>query len=367
KKTHVRGSSSVASSKQILLMAKLTPPTSTKKPASVRGKPVRITPSESDIDDGASVADSIISTNRVRRTEAERVEYFKNQPECGSLEPTRVKCIRCQKYISLGRKTTYNVGPWEKHRAKCDLKPAVECVSLQDSPEGGDEETRSESVTPSRPHRTADERKAVLLADPNIQEVKTDEVLCKKCNSWIRLVSGRSYDLRNWNRHNKSCGAAVPSSRVATAERKLKLVNDPRVKSFGTSFVVCAACDTKIELMNDVDYNLTLWEEHKAGCAETQSDKSSIPSPTQSAKAPTSVGSSTSTVIHTEEPVAKGVKRRLEDDDVDLPEDDPDARPQNRPRTENYVAPNNEPPSVLGWFMMPFKSFMRGFKESLSS
>lgn len=155
---------------------------------------------------------------------------------------------------------------------------------------GGDEETRSESVTPSRPHRTADERKAILLADPNIQEAKTDEVLCKKCDSWIRLSTGRTYDLRNWNRHNKSCGAAMyvrvfphpslpvglntsfrsPSSRVATAERKLKLVNDPRVKSFGASFVVCTSCDTKIELMNDVDYNLTLWEEHKAGCAETQ-------------------------------------------------------------------------------------------------
>lgn len=72
-------------------------------------------------------------------------------------------------------------------------------------------------------------------------------------------------------------------------------------------------------------------------------------------------------MIHIEGPVTKGVKRRLEDDEVDLPEDDPDARPQNRPRTENYVAPDKEPPSVLGWFMMPFKSFMRGFKESLSS
>lgn len=61
-----------------------------------------------------------------------------------------------------------------------------------------------------------------------------------------------------------------PSSRVATAQRKLELVNDPRVKSFSPTHVVCATCDDKVELMHDVDYNLTLWQEHKAGCSELE-------------------------------------------------------------------------------------------------
>jgi len=79
-------------------------------------------PSESEMDDGASVADSVMTTTRVRRTEAERIAYFKNQPECDSLEPHRVKCLRCQRNINLGTKQTFAVRPWELHRAKCDQK-----------------------------------------------------------------------------------------------------------------------------------------------------------------------------------------------------------------------------------------------------
>ncbi|KAE9396892.1 hypothetical protein BT96DRAFT_921818 [Gymnopus androsaceus JB14] len=330
-----------------------TPP-STKKPASVRGhKPMssisqrQIAPSESDFDDGASVADS-----------SERIEYFKNQPECGSLEANRAKCLRCDKYVALGKQTSYNVRPWEKHRAKCDLKPAVE---HQASPEGN-EESRPETAVTHRKNKTEDERKSILLADPNAQEVKTDQVLCKKCHSWIRLHTAggvRAYDLGNWKQHSKKHGTTIPSSRVATAQRKLELVNDPRVKSFSPTHVV---------YMHDVDYNLTLWQEHKAGCSELDSRSNRSDKFNQrhaSCKAPTSVGS-TSTVVSPEGPATKGVKRRLEDSEVDLPPDDPDARPQNRPRTEDYVAPDKEPPSVLGWFMMPFKSFVRGFKESMS-
>ncbi|KAJ3786959.1 hypothetical protein GGU10DRAFT_350174 [Lentinula aff. detonsa] len=366
-KGHVRNKSSAASLKLVKLSDSVTPPSTQKKPASVRGhKPIssisqqQIAPSESDFDDGASVADSIISGNRVRRSEDERIEYFKNQPECGSLEPNQVKCLRCQKYVSLGKRTTYNVRPWENHRSKCDLKPAVE---HQASPDGADEV----ACTP-RTHKTEEERKSILFADPNVQEAQTDRVLCKRCNSWIRL-SGSRYDLGNWKSHSRSCCVPVPSSRVATAERKLNLVNDKRVQSFGVNHVICAACNTTVALMSNVDYNLTQWDEHKTNCPETESkeesDKSSsIPFPTQEAKTPESVGS-TSTVVSPEDTVSKGVKRRLDDSEVELPQDDPDTRPKHRPRTEDYVAPDKEP-GVLGWFMMPFKSFVRGFKESLS-
>ena len=73
-------------------------------------------------DDNVSVADSSISV-RVRRNEAERVEYFQNQPECGKMEPHHVQCLRCGMSVNLGRKQTYAVRPWEIHRARCDQKP----------------------------------------------------------------------------------------------------------------------------------------------------------------------------------------------------------------------------------------------------
>lgn len=60
----------------------------------------------------------------------------------------------------------------------------------------------------------------------------------------------------------------------------------------------------------------------------------------------------------------KGKKRALED--AELPPGDPDTREFNRPRTENYVPPQQESPSVFGWFLTPFKAFVSGFKDSLS-
>ncbi|KAF5379362.1 hypothetical protein D9757_007611 [Collybiopsis confluens] len=358
KKGHVRVSPSIASLKNVQLSTTSTPPSS-KKPASVRGHKLvssiskrQVAPSESDFDDGASVTDSIVPTNRVRRTEEERIEYFKNQPECSSLEPNRVKCTRCQKYVALGNKTSYNVRPWEKHRARCDLKPAVE---HQASPEAVDEEV---PVTP-RMRTTEEERKGILLADPNVQEVEADRVLCKKCSKWIRLSTSRAYLLANWKQHIKACGAPVPGSRVATAARKLQLVNDEQVKSFSVNSVICNSCNTTVELTKDVDYNLTLWDEHKTACEGPKSG--SVPFPT---KSPSSVGSS-STVVVQGQPAPRGVKRSLEETEAELSKDDPDARPQIRLRTEDYVAPTEEPPSVLGWFMIPFKSFVRGFRESM--
>ena len=57
-----------------------------------------------------------------------------------------------------------------------------------------------------------------------------------------------------------------PSSRVATAERKLSLVNDSSASSFSTTSVRCKHCDATIAFEGEGDYNLTKWEEHKANC-----------------------------------------------------------------------------------------------------
>jgi hypothetical protein len=84
------------------------------------------------VDDNASVAESSFSTAVIRRTEAERIEYFKNQPDCADTEPHSVLCTRCNKTVNLGRKQTYAVKPWEKHRVRCDAKvsASVACVCL---------------------------------------------------------------------------------------------------------------------------------------------------------------------------------------------------------------------------------------------
>jgi hypothetical protein len=61
---------------------------------------------------------------------------------------------------------------------------------------------------------------------------------------------------------------------------------------------------------------------------------------------------------------SRGTKRRLEDPELEV--DDPDARHPNRPRKETYEPVQKDPPSLLGWFLMPFKAFIHGFKESIT-
>jgi hypothetical protein len=64
----------------------------------------------------------------IRRTEAERIEYFNNQPDCSNIEPHNVTCTRCNKVVQLGRKQTYTVKPWETHRRRCDqMSGSVMC------------------------------------------------------------------------------------------------------------------------------------------------------------------------------------------------------------------------------------------------
>lgn len=75
-----------------------------------------------DIDDASSVAESCPGTIKCRRTEAQRIELLKGHPECGGMEPHRVFCIRCNKWVNLGKRQTYTIQPWEKHRIRCDQK-----------------------------------------------------------------------------------------------------------------------------------------------------------------------------------------------------------------------------------------------------
>jgi len=140
---HIRAASSISSLKQVAQNIDDSPSAGKKPESSVSRKPKSkkayallfvfnvlsdpqlrksIAASE-DFDDSISVADSAVSS-KIRRNESERIEYYKNQPECGKAEPHSALCSKCNKTVNLGRKQTYAVRPWEIHRARCDQKPA---------------------------------------------------------------------------------------------------------------------------------------------------------------------------------------------------------------------------------------------------
>ncbi len=57
-----------------------------------------------------------------------------------------------------------------------------------------------------------------------------------------------------------------PGSKVAAAQRKLTLVNDPQAHSFSNESVECNVCKQTVDLGRQLDYDLTRWEEHKLMC-----------------------------------------------------------------------------------------------------
>jgi hypothetical protein len=134
--------------------------------------------------------------------------------------------------------------------------------------------------------RTEPERLAFLESDPNAESIEADKVMCKVCHKSVKLSAKRSYALGNWQAHQRRCSGAMcvifntpptepctdsfithrPSSRVATAERKLKLVNDPQALSSNPRSVECSSCREYISLGREGDYDLTTWNEHKMHC-----------------------------------------------------------------------------------------------------
>ncbi|KAL0575287.1 hypothetical protein V5O48_006688 [Marasmius crinis-equi] len=414
KKTHVRSSSSITSFKHI----QSSSPAQAQKPASRSHKPSSSVSlknpapaqSESDFDDGASIAESFMSINKVRRTEAERIEYFNNQPEASNIEAHQVTCLRCKKTISLGKKQTYVVKPWETHRTRCDAKVPSGMFEQNTSSASKDNDNLSDggaTNTTMRPKTTEAERKAILenealevkpdeaqckgckkwirlgskskyslgnwtahklrcggapinpqtteaerkaILEQEALEVKPDEAQCKRCKKWIRLGNTSKYSLGNWSTHQSRCGGVVPSSRVATAERKLRIVNDPKAKTFGPRHVECTACGKTVVLEGEADYTLTSWDNHKLECSDGEVSSPKTPEPRSVPRPPASVESS-STVVSPEgvegSPERRGVKRRLEEDTEQSAETPVEEPPTNRPRTESNYLQDPSKPSVV--------------------
>ncbi|KAG7445013.1 uncharacterized protein BT62DRAFT_1077230 [Guyanagaster necrorhizus] len=312
------------------------------KPRSSIKPPTEREEYESDEDDNASVAESFISLSRVRRNEAERTEYFKNQPECQFIEDDsyHVKCSRCGKVVSLGTKRPFTVRPWEKHREKCDQQvPSSMLNELTDT-----DQPASPAIKPTQKPKSEEERKMLLESDLRAQTVRENETLCKRCQKWIRCGS-QKYSLFVWNKHQITCSETSPSTRVAAVGDRIRLVNDPQVKDCGPRHADCKFCEATIQLAGD--YDPTNWIAHQRTCT--------APLP------PPSATSESTVVAPSDGNEMRGVKRPLEETaDDDTPR-------LNRPRKGNYRPEDQEAPSSLGWFLMPFKAFARGFKESIDN
>lgn len=336
---------------------------------------------QDDVRDDVSVAES---SKGHRKTEEERLQFFQSQADCREVEPHRAFCIGCDQWVPLNPARAYVMRPWIVHRRECrrnslNSKQGIPKTprkegAAPDSSKGDDDAT---SIVQSSSEKLGQlkgeaERQAYLEGDPRAEEVRPYEVLCKTCKKWVQLGNKTRYSLGHWKGHQKRCSGSIPSSRVATAERKLKLVNDASAKSFTATTVLCVHCDATIALDDEGDYNPTKWEEHKANCLSSphneqttiQTDethtKTSDASPSRSERSenrpPLSVASTEATAVDASTLAVAGKKRLRESD-----EGESETRPRTRARTD-AVSP---PSGTLDWLLLPFRSFVSGFKKGM--
>ncbi|KAF9814829.1 hypothetical protein IEO21_04881 [Rhodonia placenta] len=275
-------------------------------------------------DDGASVAES----SRKRKTEVERIKFLQDDSLSGEVEPYRMFCNGCQTWVDLNPKRKYVMQPWLIHRKAC-IK------------QRGQSESRTDVSVQS------DARIDLDVADKEPEE--EDEK--------AKPVTPKSKIER-------------PSNRIATAQRKLQIVNDPQAKKLKEHSVECAKCRAEVSLKGEVDYDLTLWEGHKTTCTPSTPRLPPAPSPAVSTPAPTapveaeaeaeaerpppSIASTDATAIGSESsPSGRGQKRAREDEGEVIEEQSPSIRR----RTEFYVAPEGDSPGFIDWLVLPFRSF----------
>ncbi|KAL0953870.1 hypothetical protein HGRIS_005044 [Hohenbuehelia grisea] len=373
KGAHHRASSSI-NSLSVIAGLNATP---SSKPPSTNTSPLAKRSATAELEDAPP------TVSRVRRTTEQRKELLSADPYCGKLEAHLIECTKCGKSIKLGERTSYTLRPWLNHRKACDKGETPQEEDDGAMEEADDASTVAHSVAQSEvsSRKTEAERLAVLEADPRAEDVRSDEALCKKCQKWIRLSKKTRYALGNWNAHQLRCSDIVPSHRVAAAQSKLQIVNDSQAKSFTPRSVECKLCGHTVKLAGEGDYNLTSWLEHKSIPCISVPAQDSRPtdlaptrvSPSPSSRPPPSTSSDTTLVT---DPTGsssvsgkRGTKRPREEEDlaVSADDDDEDLRPANRPRSEGYVPVQREAPSPWGWFLLPFKAFARGFRESLGS
>ncbi|KAF5362215.1 hypothetical protein D9756_002309 [Leucocoprinus leucothites] len=212
--------------------------------------------------DNTSIADSTldsnsISTGRIKRTEAERKQYFENEPECGSFEAHRALCTRCKKWVRLSTRQTYSVKPWELHRTRCDQKipaePTYKNLGLV-------------ATLPFIVPRTEKVRKALLELDDTAEAVESEQIKCKTCQQWVPLE--KKYSLKAWATHKSACNNNLNPADIEKAlERKLYFLCDTQFKSFlDPHSVECAACNQRILLKPDAEYDTEKWLSHKKSC-----------------------------------------------------------------------------------------------------
>jgi hypothetical protein len=170
----------------------------------------------------AGDATSISGARPKRKTASERQREIAASAHCGELEPARAFCTTCDAWIELSAKTPYSTRPWTQHvRDAHEEGPAPRSRRRKedaDDDEADDVSTAAPSVTHTASDvtsskKTEAQKRALLQADPRIEEVRAHEVSCRRCGQWVKLHAKQKYEIARWRAHCDGCTGTqyVPS------------------------------------------------------------------------------------------------------------------------------------------------------------
>ena len=136
---------------------------------------------------------------RPKRSEEERINFFKTDPYVAQFEAYRVLCAGCDKWIRLRSNSSYCSIPWEAHRKSCLAKKGCDYSISRDMP----------------------------LFDPSFSvhkpalKVETDRRQCENCDTWVLLGNDDREPDEKWAHHKLECARpSFASSHAATKRHK---------------------------------------------------------------------------------------------------------------------------------------------------
>ncbi|KAI0339635.1 hypothetical protein BDW22DRAFT_1361210 [Trametopsis cervina] len=203
--------------------------------SSAKAKPPSIVERESpaSVSDTESTVDG--KQRRKRKTEAERIQFLKDDPWCKELEPHRILCNHCGEWQELHPKRKYVMQAWINHRKACPGPPKSPTPAPSKPP--SQVSTPLMQPTPLRMQPSMSnisdtlspmeaEGKATLERDARAGEIRPHEVFCTQCASWVKLYPSTKYSTRNWLTHMQQCPGQEPVAASAEPEEAATTIAD---------------------------------------------------------------------------------------------------------------------------------------------
>ncbi|EMD39257.1 hypothetical protein CERSUDRAFT_112914 [Gelatoporia subvermispora B] len=198
----------------------------------------------------------------------------------------------------------------------------------------------------TRARKTEAERKEFFENDPHSGDVEPHRIFCTGCNNWVQLNSSRRYVMRPWLEHRKQC------RRQSSARRSAEVASET---------VNCTSAAAERE--GDAQPIEQPQPPAQAASPGDVADATGGPEPPPSVipKAESPISTKALIELPFAQTTPSPAKRAREDS-----EEEEDSR-RVRPRTEMYESPEGDAPGFLDWLLFPIRSFVRGFKEGMSS